>query len=92
MDFWPQKVVSQPIVHCHLQKIIKNMSKVIFTKFFLQLLLFLFEETFGINKFKFSRREKKYTNSSFSTRTELVKKCIVPFKRHLNCLSIDAKV
>jgi len=30
----------------HFQKIIKNISKMIFENFFLQLLLFLFEETF----------------------------------------------
>jgi len=35
----------------HFQKII---SKMIFEKFFLQLLLFLFEETFCIKKFKFT--------------------------------------
>jgi len=28
----------------------------------------------------------------FTQSTEWVKKCIVSFKRHLNCLSIDAKV
>jgi len=32
----------------------------IFEKFFLQFLLFLFEETFCINKFKFSGRGKKF--------------------------------
>jgi len=42
------------------QKIIKNISKMIFEKFFLQLLLFLFGETFCIKKFKFSRRGKKF--------------------------------
>jgi len=45
--------------HCHLQKIQKNISKMIFEKFFLQILLFLFEETFCIKKFKFSSRVKK---------------------------------
>jgi len=32
----------------------------IFEKFFLQLLLFLFKETFCITKCKFSRRGKKF--------------------------------
>jgi len=69
------------------QKIIKNLRKMIFEKFFLQLLLFLFEETFCIKKLV-----DLYTNSSFSISTEWVKKCIVSFKLHLNYLSIDAKV
>jgi len=35
----------------------------IFEKFFLQLLLILFEETFCINKFKLSRRGKSLKSS-----------------------------
>jgi len=40
----------------------KNISKMIFEKFFLQLLLFLFKEAFCIKKFKFSSRGKKFIN------------------------------
>jgi len=36
--------------------------------------------------------KSRYTNSSFSIRTEWVKKSILSFKRHLNYLSIDVKV
>jgi len=42
------------------KKIIKNISKRIFEKLFLQLLFFLFEETFSIKKFKFSSRGKTF--------------------------------
>jgi len=42
------------------KKIIKNVSKMIFEKFFLQLLLFLYKETFCTKKFKFSSRGKKF--------------------------------
>jgi len=38
----------------------------IFEKFFLQLLLFLFEETFCIKKFKFSSRGKKFKKDIFT--------------------------
>jgi len=52
--------MAQIHVSKHIQKIIKNISKMIFEKFFLQLVIFLFEETFCIQKFKFSSRRKKF--------------------------------
>jgi len=52
--------MAQIHVYKHFQKIIKNITKMIFEKLFLQLLLFLFEETFCINKFKSSSRGKKF--------------------------------
>jgi len=55
-----KKNMAQIHVYKNFQKILKNISKMIFKKFFLQLLLFLFEETFCIKKFKFSRRGKKF--------------------------------
>jgi len=55
-----EKNMAQMPVFKHFQKFIKNIRKMIFEKFFLQLLLFLFEETFCIKKFKFSRRRKKF--------------------------------
>jgi len=41
-----EKNMAQMPVFKHFQKFIKNIRKMIFEKFFLQLLLFLFEETF----------------------------------------------
>jgi len=66
-------------------------------KIFLQLVCFLFGETFCIKKFMFSRRGKNskkrfHTNSKFSISIEWVKKSFASLKRHLNYLSIDAKV
>jgi len=54
-----KKNIAQIHVSKHFQKIIKNISKMNLEKFFLQLLLFLFEETFCIKKFRFSIRGKK---------------------------------
>jgi len=50
----------------------------IFEKLFLQLLLFLFEETFCIKKFKFSSRGKKFKKDIFTQ--------IRPFQSVLNVL------
>jgi len=63
-----EKEKNMPKMHVskHFQKIIKNRSKMIFEKFFLQLLLFLFEETFCIKKFKFSSRGKKFKKDIFT--------------------------
>jgi len=67
----------------------------IFEKLFLQLVIFLFEETFCIKKFKFSRKKVQkvdfHIRSKFSISTEWIKKSIASFKRHRNYLSIDAK-
>jgi len=69
-----KKNIAQMHVSKHFQKIIKNISKMIFEKFFLHLLLFLFDETFLHQQNLSFQDEEKCFKSRFSHKFVLFNK------------------